>query len=67
MRAVFDFYTEGRIRLDAPLIDLTKKEVYLMAKKTKVPIRLTYSCEAGTDPVCGVCASCLDRAALTIR
>jgi 7-cyano-7-deazaguanine synthase len=56
--------TDGCTSLVAPFISWSKKEVFDYFVTAQLPIELTYSCEAGTDPVCGVCASCRDRAAL---
>lgn len=53
--------TDGRVSLIAPFIDWSKKDVFDFFKKEHLPLGLTYSCEAGTFPVCGACASCLDR------
>jgi 7-cyano-7-deazaguanine synthase len=57
-------YTDGRVRLLAPLLAWSKADVLAYCRKTGIPPALTYSCEAGTVPVCGRCASCRDRAAL---
>lgn len=57
-------HTDGKVSVIAPFITWTKKEVYDYFTSNKLPIELTYSCEAGTKPVCGACASCRDRKAL---
>lgn len=56
--------TDGRVSLLAPFITWTKKDVFDYFRTTGLPLALTYSCESGTDPVCGTCASCRDRKAL---
>jgi 7-cyano-7-deazaguanine synthase len=56
--------TDGRVSLLAPFIAWTKKDVFNYFLTTGLPLALTYSCESGSDPVCGVCASCRDRKAL---
>lgn len=56
--------TDGCVSLIAPFIEWSKKDVFDYFKREHLPIHLTYSCEAGTDPVCGHCASCRDRLAL---
>ncbi len=48
------------ISLLTPMIDLDKKEVFNLAKKYNFPLNLTYSCYAGTNPVCGKCHACKD-------
>jgi 7-cyano-7-deazaguanine synthase len=57
-------HTDGRVSLIAPFIEWSKKDIFDYFKRERLPIDLTYSCEAGTDPVCGRCASCRDRQAL---
>ncbi len=57
-------HTDGRVSVVAPFIAWTKKEVYDYFTSHDLPIALTYSCETGTKPVCGRCASCKDRKAL---
>jgi 7-cyano-7-deazaguanine synthase len=49
------------IRLETPLIDLSRDEIIKLGDRYKVPFDLTYSCEAGDRPPCGVCPSCLAR------
>jgi 7-cyano-7-deazaguanine synthase len=57
-------HTDGRVLVVAPFITWTKKDVYDYFVSAGLPIDATYSCEAGTEPTCGVCASCRDRASL---
>jgi 7-cyano-7-deazaguanine synthase len=56
--------TDARVTLLTPFIEWSKKDVFDYFIATGLPIELTYSCESGTDPVCGTCASCFDRKAL---
>lgn len=44
------------VRIVAPLMNFTKRDVLAVAKKKG--IEGTYSCHAGTIPPCGVCVSC---------
>lgn len=46
------------IKIHTPLIDKTKKEIVLLAKRLKVPLELTWSCYRGGTKPCGVCDSC---------
>jgi len=47
------------IQVGAPLIALTRKKIYLYAKKMGVPLDLTWSCEvSNTLTQCGHCPSC---------
>ena len=57
-------HTDGRVRLLAPLLTWSKADVVAYCRKAGIPLPITYSCEAGTVPVCGRCASCRDRTAL---
>jgi len=53
-----------RIRIRAPLIELTKAEIVRLAVEPGVPMELTHSCydpDASGRP-CGACDSCLLRA-----
>lgn len=54
-------YTDGRLRLNAPLLEWEKPEIIAYAKKQGLPLHLTYSCENGENPSCGKCLSCRDR------
>lgn len=50
-----------RIRVETPLIRLTKKEIVLLGDRLKAPLELTTSCYAGGEAACGKCDSCLLR------
>lgn len=64
LQVVCDGYCNGRVSFAAPFLTWRKDQVYLFCKSAKVPLHLTYSCEAGSVPVCGSCMSCQDRRAL---
>ena len=64
LQTVFDGYCDGRIKLAAPFIGWSKKQVFAFCKSQRVPIDLTYSCEKGTREPCGECLSCKDRRTL---
>lgn len=49
---------EKPIKISAPLINKSKKEIILLAKKLGVPLELTWSCYRGAKVPCGVCDSC---------
>jgi 7-cyano-7-deazaguanine synthase len=57
-------HTDGRLTLLAPFLEWSKKQVYDYFISAKLPIELTYSCEAGTTEPCKMCNSCQDRSAL---
>jgi len=46
------------IRLEAPLINLSKAQIIRKAMRLKVPIELTWSCYKGGKHACGKCDSC---------
>ncbi len=50
------------IAVVAPLGTLDRSQVIELAKRLRVPLRLTYSCLLGGQRHCGRCESCLDRA-----
>lgn len=58
---ILDGYYEGLLQLHAPLLHLTKGEIFEFCRQEKVPIELTYSCEKGGESICGICPSCQDR------
>jgi 7-cyano-7-deazaguanine synthase len=66
MQRSFDFHAGGSISVAAPFIDWTKGDICRLALALDVPIRRTYSCEAGNVP-CGRCRSCVDRQALSLE
>lgn len=54
---------EGRpVRLNAPLLGMSKKEIVLLGSGLGVPFHLTWSCYRGEKRPCGRCESCLYRA-----
>jgi 7-cyano-7-deazaguanine synthase len=63
MQQSLDFHTGGTIALVAPFIDASKASLFAIAEDLKIPVELTFSCEAGSEP-CGACQSCRDRASL---
>ena len=50
------------MRIETPIIRLSKAEIVRMAGDLKVPLELTWSCYRGGDAPCGSCDSCLLRA-----
>lgn len=57
-------HTDGKLALIAPFSDWSKKQVFEYFRAAGLPIKATYSCEAGTSEPCAVCNSCRDREAL---
>lgn len=59
--------SQGKVQVVAPLLHLSKAEVFRLVEQVGLDIADTYSCETGATPVCGKCASCLDREILYAR
>jgi 7-cyano-7-deazaguanine synthase len=64
MQQIADGYFGGRVRISAPFIRWSKRDIWEYCKINNVPIDLTYSCERGADQPCGKCLSCRDTEAL---
>jgi len=53
---------EGRrIRIEAPLLKMSKAAIVREAVRLKVPLELTWSCYSGGSKACGRCDSCILR------
>lgn len=61
MQAAAEIGNSGQVKLEAPLVHITKGEVVLRAVELKVPLHLTYSCYKGEALACGKCATCHER------
>lgn len=57
-------YTQDTIRVEAPLLNFNKKEIWDYCLIEKIPLNLTYSCELGRKQPCGKCATCHDLSKL---
>jgi 7-cyano-7-deazaguanine synthase len=64
---LFDLCADGAIRVSAPFLNWSKRDIweYLLASDARVD--LTYSCERGGDQPCGMCLSCQDVNVLRSR
>jgi len=49
------------MKIYAPFLGMTKREIALLGKELGVPFEKTYSCYRGTEPPCGECATCKQR------
>lgn len=49
------------IKIETPLINMTKAEIIKLAVQNNAPLNLTTSCYKGEDLACGVCDSCTLR------
>ncbi|MBA4494902.1 7-cyano-7-deazaguanine synthase QueC [Paenactinomyces guangxiensis] len=53
--------SKDKIKIETPLISLTKGEIIQRGLELNVPYELTTSCYQGEEEACGVCDSCLLR------
>ncbi|NNE99022.1 MAG: 7-cyano-7-deazaguanine synthase QueC [Pyrinomonadaceae bacterium] len=52
---------ETRIKIETPIIDLTKAEIVKKGTELNAPIHLSWSCYRSEDMACGTCDSCALR------
>lgn len=50
-----------QVKIEAPFVNLTKKDVVAKGLELKVPYELTWSCYEGHEKACGICGTCRDR------
>jgi 7-cyano-7-deazaguanine synthase len=53
--------SDGKLSILAPFVHWSKDDIYSYFMSQHIPLHETHSCEAGTTPSCGQCASCRDR------
>lgn len=63
-QVMVDGYAHGRIKLSAPFLKWNKPMIWNYCQKQGLPVDMTYSCETGHAPPCGLCPSCRDREGL---
>lgn len=51
-----------RLQIHTPVIEMSKADIVLYAKKLNAPLHLTWSCYQSDTVACGTCDSCLLRA-----
>ena len=49
------------VRVEAPFVSWTKKDIVKEGLRLKVPYELTWSCYEGKDKPCSKCGTCIDR------
>jgi len=52
---------ETKIKIETPIIHLSKAEIVKKGNELKAPLHLTWSCYQNEDEACGVCDSCALR------
>ncbi len=50
-----------QVSIEAPFVNMTKKDIVKLGLELKVPYELTWSCYEGGDKPCGICGTCRDR------
>lgn len=51
----------NQLKVEAPFVGLTKKDIIKKGLELNVPYELTWSCYEGGDKPCGKCGTCIDR------
>ncbi len=52
------YSTLNKVRVRSYVLPFTKKEIYKLGLKYKIPLENVYSCYVGGESMCGECASC---------
>lgn len=65
--SILSGYSNGKLVLATPFLHWSKHAVYDFCLKSRVPVKLTWSCEVGPAAPCGCCLSCEDRRYLSVR
>lgn len=63
MKSAIEIGSGNQLTIEAPFINMAKKDVVREGLRLKVPYHLTWSCYEGGDKPCGKCGTCRDRAA----
>ncbi len=50
-----------KMKIETPIINMSKKEITELGVKLKAPLHLTHTCYLGEEEACGRCPSCLLR------
>lgn len=50
-----------KLKVEAPFVNLHKKDIVKKGLELKVPYELTWSCYEGQEYSCGKCGTCIDR------
>lgn len=63
MKSAIEIGSGNQLTIEAPFVNMAKKDVVREGLRLKVPYHLTWSCYEGGDKPCGKCGTCCDRAA----
>lgn len=58
---VLDIGTLDGVKIEAPVIEMNKKDIVKLGNQINAPLELSYSCYMGQEEHCGVCESCMRR------
>jgi 7-cyano-7-deazaguanine synthase len=61
INALTSLNRKNRIKIEAPLIDKSKKEIIKMGKELNVDFKHTWTCYEGQEKACGECTACSSR------
>lgn len=61
LRTVLQLSDWQKVRLEAPFINLSKKDICKRGFELGVPFQLTWSCYKGKEFHCGYCGTCTER------
>lgn len=63
MKSAIEIGSGNQLTIQAPFVNMAKKDVVREGLRLQVPYHLTWSCYEGGDKPCGKCGTCRDRAA----
>jgi 7-cyano-7-deazaguanine synthase len=58
---VLEIGTLEGVKIEAPLINMSKTEIVKLGVEINAPLNLSYSCYMGEEEPCGICESCMRR------
>ncbi|MCD8354954.1 MAG: 7-cyano-7-deazaguanine synthase QueC [Clostridia bacterium] len=63
MKSAIEIGSGNQLTIEAPFVNMAKKDVVREGLRLQVPYHLTWSCYEGGGKPCGKCGTCRDRAA----
>lgn len=63
MKSAIEIGSGNQLTIEAPFVNMAKKDVVREGLRLHVPYHLTWSCYEGGEKPCGKCGTCRDRAA----